>query len=112
MIYKPTFVEKPWGREIWLANEPEYALKLIEVGEGGRLSLQYHKKKKESVYVFKGKMRLLLGDNELLVEAGEAVHIQPNVKHRMEALEDLILIEVSTPQLDDVVRLEDDYGRV
>ncbi|MFC2154674.1 cupin domain-containing protein [Candidatus Altiarchaeota archaeon] len=111
MISKPRIVDKPWGRELWLAHEQEYALKILEVKKGERLSLQYHKEKKESIYVYKGKMRLVLGEEEMEMCEGDVVTVEPGVKHRMRALDDLVLIEASTPQLDDVVRIEDDYNR-
>jgi len=104
-------VEKPWGREIWFAHEREYAGKILEVDFGERLSLQYHKVKKESLYVFSGEVEVLLGDEKRVIKEGESFTINPGTKHRFKALTDVKLIEVSTPELDDVVRIEDDYGR-
>ncbi len=104
-------IEKPWGREVWLAFEDEYAGKIIEVKKGARLSYQYHEKKKETMYVLKGKMRLVHEEGETILEEGESVTIHPKDKHRIEALTDVKIIEVSTSHLDDVVRIEDDYGR-
>lgn len=104
-------VEKPWGREIHLAAEDEYVGKILEVKAGGRLSLQYHKKKKETMYVLSGRMKLTLGDETQVVGEGTSVTIKPGDRHRVEAIEDVRIIEVSTSDLDDVVRVEDDYGR-
>lgn len=105
-------VGKPWGREIWLAVEDEYVGKILEVKKDSRLSYQYHKAKKETLYVFSGRMKLGYDGGEDVYEPGESVTLNPGDKHRIEAMEDLILIEVSTPQLDDVVRIKDDYGRL
>jgi mannose-6-phosphate isomerase len=104
-------VEKPWGREIILAHEDEYAGKIIEVKKGHRLSYQYHKQKKETMYVLSGRMKLVYKGGEKILEEGDSVTLEPGDRHRVEALQDLSFIEVSTSQLDDVVRLEDDYGR-
>lgn len=108
-------VVKPWGREIWVAHTDKYALKIIEFNKGARSSLQFHKAKHEHIYVDSGVVRV---DEELDGEIvtseygpGEVIANPPLKKHRVEALEDLRLIEVSTPELDDVVRVEDDYGR-
>jgi len=109
-INEITIIEKPWGREIWLAVENEYVGKILEVKKGARLSLQYHKKKKETIYILEGKMKLIHKDGELILDEG-SITIEPGDHHRVEALEDLKLIEVSTPHLDDIVRLHDDYGR-
>ena len=108
-------VEKPWGREIWIAHTDKYALKIIEFKKGSRSSLQYHNKKAEHIYVDSGILRVEEKIDGKMVfniyKAGDVVENPPMKKHRSEALEDLRLIEVSTPELDDVVRVEDDYGR-
>lgn len=109
-------VEKPWGRELWVAHNEHYALKIIEIKAGARSSLQYHKQKHEHIYVDRGKLRVQLeqpGGTMATQEFGPGSVIEnpPGRKHRTEAVEDCRLIEVSTPQLDDVVRVEDDYGR-
>jgi len=104
-------VEKPWGREIHFAVEDKYVGKILEVKAGHRLSLQYHKRKKETMYVLEGRMRLTLDDETEVVGAHMSVTLNPGVRHRVEALEDTRIIEVSTSHLDDVVRLEDDHGR-
>lgn len=104
-------VQKPWGREIHFAIEEEYLGKILEVKKGKRLSFQYHTKKKETMYLLSGRIRLRLGDDEEEVEVGKSVTIAPGEKHRVEALEDSQIVEVSTSHLDDIVRLEDDHGR-
>ena len=109
-------VEKPWGREIWIAHTDKYALKIIEVKKGSRSSLQYHEQKHEHIYVDNGVLGMEL-ENEsgqmenLTLRAGDVVENKPGRKHRVTAIEDVRLIEVSTPELDDVVRVEDDYKR-
>ncbi len=109
-------VEKPWGHEeIWAETE-RYVGKILFIKQGCRLSLQLHRKKDESIRVASGRLRLELEDasgklctEEL--EPGESRRISVGRRHRFEALLDTELVEVSTPELDDVVRLEDDYGR-
>ena len=112
----PQRTDKPWGYELLWAYTPKYAGKLIFVKKGHRLSLQYHKKKDETLYVREGEalMELEASDGQLMrLEAspGDCFRVPPLTKHRIEALEDTTLFEVSTPELDDVERLEDDYGR-
>ena len=109
-------VEKPWGREIWVAHCADYALKIIEFNQGARSSLQYHRVKHEHIYVDSGRLRMSLqqADGAMTVAEygpGAVLEVVPGRRHRVEALEDTRLIEVSTPQLDDVVRVEDDYAR-
>jgi len=104
-------VEKPWGREIWLVVEKEYAGKILEIKKGARTSLQYHRKKKESIYVHEGELKIIHPEGETIVKKGQSITLKPGDRHRLVAMEDLILIEISTPELEDVVRLEDDYGR-
>lgn len=105
-------VDKPWGREIWWALHHAYCGKRIEIIAGHALSLQYHEHKHETLYFLSGTVRLRLGHDEYTVHAGCAAVVAPGVVHRIEALTDAIIFEVSTPELDDVVRLEDRYGRV
>lgn len=105
-------VAKPWGREIWWAMAPSYAAKRLEVRAGHALSLQYHERKHETLYFLEGVVRLRLGTGERTVTVGDVAVIPPGTIHRMEALTDAIVFEVSTPDLDDVVRLEDRYGRI
>jgi mannose-6-phosphate isomerase-like protein (cupin superfamily) len=104
-------VEKPWGREIHFAVEDEYVGKILEVKAGHRLSLQYHRKKKETMYLLKGTVRMSVDGETEPVGEGKSVTLKPGVRHRIEALEDARIIEVSTSHLDDVVRVEDDHGR-
>ncbi|MGZ4339185.1 MAG: cupin [Gaiellaceae bacterium] len=110
-------VEKPWGHELIWALTDVYCGKVLFVKAGQSLSLQFHREKDESWLVQSGRVKLELGDageSVLLHEvvgAGAAFHYQPGTVHRVTALEDTTIVEVSTPQLDDVVRLEDAYGR-
>jgi len=109
-------VEKPWGRETWVAHTDKYALKIIEFNKGSRSSLQYHVKKHEHIYVDSGKLQMErendAGEMEtLILGPGDVVENEPGRKHRVTALENVRLIEVSTPELDDVVRVEDDFNR-
>ncbi len=111
-------IEKPWGwEELWALTD-RYAGKVLHINKGHRLSLQYHEEKEETIRVLSGRLRLGIrpaGETEpvqLILEVGEVYHIAPGVVHRMEAMEgDCEVLEVSTPELDDVVRLEDDYQR-
>lgn len=107
---------KPWGREIWFAYTDQYAGKILEITKGHRYSLQYHEKKRETQYVYSGKVKLTWGKSEdqleeRILEPGEKVEVHPFMIHRLEALENSEVVEVSTPELDDVVKLDDDYGR-
>ena len=109
-------VEKPWGYELIWAKTADYVGKILHINKGHKLSLQYHKVKEETILVSSGKMTLVFEDEkgemqEILLSAGEAHHIPTGRKHRMVAVEDCDVFEVSTPHLDDVVRLEDGYGR-
>jgi quercetin dioxygenase-like cupin family protein len=113
---EPKRVEKPWGHEVWWAQTPQYAGKILVVKEGQALSVQLHRQKDESSYLFSGRMRLRSGASkehleERILEPGESWRIEPGTIHSVEALEDSVIFEVSTPQLDDVVRLSDRYGR-
>jgi mannose-6-phosphate isomerase-like protein (cupin superfamily) len=113
---KMKIVEKPWGREIWVAHTDKYAFKIIEIKQGTRSSLQYHVKKHEHLYVDRGVLQIEWENEQaqmetLILRAGEAIENKPGRRHRATALEDLRLLEVSTPELDDVVRVEDDYRR-
>ncbi len=108
---RPEIVEKPWGREIWYAHNDRYAGKVLEVERGHLLSLQKHRVKHETLYLQSGRMRFTLGEEVFEWTPGEVVVIPPETVHRMEALEESVILEVSSPELDDVVRLEDRYGR-
>jgi mannose-6-phosphate isomerase-like protein (cupin superfamily) len=111
-------VEKPWGWELIWALTEQYCGKLIFVRAGQSLSLQFHKEKEESWYVQHGRAELeLAAAGEGLTESevvfpGAAFHFRPGTVHRLTAIEDTLVLEVSTPEIDDVVRLEDRYGRV
>jgi quercetin dioxygenase-like cupin family protein len=109
-------VDKPWGHEIIWAVTDRYVGKVLHVKKGERLSLQYHQKKDETVMVWQGRIRFehfAAGEAPQATEMGpgEAFHVTPGLRHRMVALEDTDIFEVSTTELDDVVRLEDAYGR-
>ena len=108
--------EKPWGHEVWFAHTDKYAGKILVVKKGARLSLQYHEKKTETQYVFEGKVKLTYGTDEknlqeMILNPGDKYDIYPYTIHRVEGLEDSKIFEVSSPELDDVVKLADDYGR-
>jgi mannose-6-phosphate isomerase-like protein (cupin superfamily) len=108
-------VPKPWGYELIFAKTERYVGKILHIDRGESLSLQYHEIKEETLFVVAGELKLTIevdGERrELPLRAGEAFHIAPRMIHRMEAIEDTDIAEVSTPELDDVVRLEDRYGR-
>jgi len=104
-------VKKPWGYEKWIAITDRYVLKEIFMRTGFRSSLQYHKVKEETNYVLSGKGILHCGDGRLVLEKGVSFHIFPNEVHRVEAATDLTMIEASTPEVDDIVRVQDDYNR-
>jgi mannose-6-phosphate isomerase-like protein (cupin superfamily) len=112
----PRLVEKPWGYEIIYAVTPHYCGKLLLVRAGEELSLQYHCRKDETLYLTEGLAEVAIGElgeasvTEVL-RPGSAVHVPPGTVHRLHALQDSVFLEVSTPELDDVVRLEDRYGR-
>ncbi len=115
--FAPERVDKPWGYELVWALSDDYCGKILFVKAGERLSLQFHKVKDETIYVQQGRIELEIGapgtavrDCEVVV-AGASYRIKPGMVHRWRALEDSIVLEASTPQLDDVVRLEDEYGR-
>lgn len=111
-----TKVEKPWGYELIWAKTGQYVGKVLHVNKGHQLSLQYHREKEETIFLAKGRMTFVFEETpgkliEIDLREGEAHHIPPNRQHRMIAVEDCDIFEVSTPQLDDVVRLQDSYGR-
>jgi mannose-6-phosphate isomerase len=115
--FVPRRVEKPWGYELIWALTDDYCGKLLFVRAEHSLSLQFHREKDEAWYVQSGRARLELGEAgqaalaEEIVSAGASFRLPPGTVHRITALEDTTVLEVSTPHLDDVVRLEDDYGR-
>jgi mannose-6-phosphate isomerase len=106
---------KPWGFELLFARTDRYVGKLLSINKGEALSRQYHRVKDETIYVLEGRLRLELGASKdatvQVLEKGESFHVTPGTIHRFVADEDVLLVEVSTPELDDVVRLEDRYGR-
>jgi mannose-6-phosphate isomerase len=114
---EPQKVEKPWGHELIFAVTERYAGKLLFVRAGESLSLQFHNVKDESWYVLDGRAPRAVGapGERMLVREvvgrGASFHLAPGTVHRVQALEDTTILEVSTPELDDVVRLEDRYGR-
>jgi mannose-6-phosphate isomerase len=116
--FEPKRVEKPWGHEIWWARTERYVGKILHVKKGECLSLQYHNVKDETIMLQSG---LLLFETrpagqegelqKIQMKPGDVFHITPGTLHRMTAVEDCDIVEVSTPELEDVVRLEDRYGR-
>jgi len=111
----PYRVPKPWGHELIWAKTDRYAGKILHIEAGHVLSLQYHNKKDESIYVLRGEIILRLQQGDTLIERsmreGEAFHIAPKMVHQFEAVETSYLLEASTPEIEDVVRLKDRYGR-
>ena len=112
----PRKTEKPWGFELLFAHTSKYAGKVIFVKKGHRLSLQYHKEKDETLYIYEGKALLEIegSDGRMMskvVQPSQCIRVPPYTRHRLEAIEDTTFFEVSTPELEDVVRVEDDYGR-
>jgi mannose-6-phosphate isomerase len=112
------FVPKPWGQEEIFAETPYYVGKILTVHAGHALSLQYHQRKVETLRVLSGEGEFHLGElgagtplRVVPVKAGDVFHITPGTVHRVVATSELVILEVSTPHLDDVVRLEDRYGR-
>ena len=110
-------VDKPWGHEeIFALVDGKFCGKAIHVSEGHALSLQYHERKEETISVQSGRLRVEVGHDEQALEEfeltpGESIHLRPGVRHRVTAVEDTVMLEASTTELDDVVRLEDRYGR-
>lgn len=110
-------IEKPWGHELIWADSELYVGKILHVKAGQALSLQYHRQKDETIHLLHGEMRFWVGPavgrlEEVPLREGESYRIRPGTVHRMEAITDVDMLEASTPHLEDVVRLEDRYGRV
>ena len=103
-------VNKPWGYEKWI-HEGKYVLKEICMKAGLKSSLQYHRLKDETNYILRGKGVLYYGDMQLPLKKGVSFHIPPNGIHLVKAITDLLMIEASTPEVDDVIRLADDTNR-
>ncbi|MCH7875108.1 MAG: cupin domain-containing protein [Gemmatimonadetes bacterium] len=112
----PYRVEKPWGYELIWARTDRYVGKILHIEPGHLLSLQYHEKKDETIYVLKGEIifRVKVDDEltEIRMTEGDSYHVTPYTVHQMEAVTPADLLEASTPELEDVVRIEDRYGRV
>ena len=114
---EPRKVDKPWGYELIWAVTDSYAGKILFVKAGESLSLQFHNVKDEAWYILEGRAKLELSApgermlNNEVIGPGAAFHFRPGTVHRLTAVEDTTILEASTPQLDDVVRLEDRYGR-
>ena len=108
-------VPKPWGYELRWAKTPRYVGKILHINAGHALSLQYHNIKEETILLYSGRMRYEMEVDGTLqareLQPGDCVHVTPKTVHRMTAIEDCDVFEVSTPELDDVVRLDDRYGR-
>jgi mannose-6-phosphate isomerase len=108
-------IDKPWGFELIWAHTDKYVGKILFIKAGEALSLQYHRLKDETIYLFSGEMDLLLEEEGELkkhrIHPGDVFRIMPHIKHRMIAIKDSEVLEASTPELDDVVRLEDRYKR-
>jgi mannose-6-phosphate isomerase-like protein (cupin superfamily) len=114
---QPLVIEKPWGKEEIIEINRHYLVKKLTMKKNHRCSLQYHKIKCETIYVLSGRLRISYGDSPDVLKSkvlspGETITVQPGVIHRMEGVEDSIYLEASTPEMDDVVRLVDDYTRV
>jgi mannose-6-phosphate isomerase-like protein (cupin superfamily) len=112
----PSKTVKPWGFEVLWAYTDRYAGKILQVDPGQRLSLQYHANKDETLYLLSGRMQLDLEDDrgalvQHFVEPGQSFRVPAGRRHRIHALEACSVLEASTPELDDVIRIQDEYGR-
>lgn len=110
-------VDKPWGHELIFAETDRYVGKILNIDAGQALSLQYHERKDETIHLLRGTMRFWAGPSlegleQVNLETGESYRVTPGTVHRMEAVTDVDILEASTADLDDVVRLEDRYGRI
>ena len=114
-MHEVTRVEKPWGYELHWAKTDRYVGKVIHINKGHALSLQYHNVKDETIFLWSGTLLFEIEIDGVLtkreMQPGDAVHVTPKTVHRMTAIEDADVFEASTPELHDVVRLEDRYGR-
>jgi mannose-6-phosphate isomerase-like protein (cupin superfamily) len=114
----PYRVDKPWGHELIWARTDRYVGKILHIEPGHLLSLQYHERKDETIYVLRGEIIFRVQEpgrdalREVRMREGDAYHVTPHTVHQMEAITATDLLEASTPELDDVVRLQDRYGRV
>ena len=110
-------INKPWGSETVIEINKKYLLKKLHMKKNHRCSLQFHNLKKETIYVLKGKLKITIGSKKKKLQSkiyikGQSITIKPKVIHRMEAITDSLYLEASTPELNDVVRIVDDYKRV
>jgi len=116
LTHPDKIVDKPWGYELIWAHTDRYVGKVLYINKGESLSYQFHRIKDETIRLLSGVLELDIEKDgrqqKLLLARGESLHIVPLMKHRMISIEDCDVLEVSTPELDDVVRLEDRYGRV
>ena len=109
-------IEKPWGKEEIIEINDRYMVKKLTMHSGHRCSLQYHNFKRETIYVLSGRLKIVYGDKvstltERVFQPGESITLSPGVIHRMEGVDDSQYLESSTPEMEDVVRLKDDYSR-
>jgi len=112
----PTIIKKPWGQEELIEKNDRYMVKKLTMLSGHKCSLQYHKEKRETIYVLSGKLNIYTGRDKNFLEvkeyeAGDNITIPPGLIHRMEGVEECTYLEASTPEIEDVVRLVDDYNR-
>tara|TARA_B110000444_G_scaffold254792_1_gene287896 strand:+ start:501 stop:842 length:342 start_codon:yes stop_codon:yes gene_type:complete len=110
------FIEKPWGSEEVIEINEKYMVKKLTMKKNHRCSLQYHDFKKETIYVLSGDLKILIGKDKNNLEtkvytAGDSITIDPGIVHRMEGVTDSVYLEASTPEMEDVIRLSDDYKR-
>jgi mannose-6-phosphate isomerase len=110
-------IKKPWGSETVIEINKKYLLKKLFMKKNHRCSLQFHNYKKETIYVLKGRLKIIIGKNKNKLRSktykkGDSITIKPKMIHRMEAITDALYLEASTPEMHDVVRIIDDYKRV
>lgn len=110
-------INKPWGSETIIEINKNYLLKKLFMKKNHRCSLQFHNFKKETIYVLKGKLKIITGTNRKNLKSkiyikGQSITIKPKIIHRMEAINDSLYLEASTPEIDDVIRILDDYKRI
>lgn len=101
-------VRKPWGKELWIAQEKEYGGKILFIRENNHTSQHYHKDKKETIYCFKGQVDIFLSNKVVTLKEGESITLPPRTVHRITGKTDSVLFEVSTAQLADIVRLKEE----
>ena len=104
-------IMKPWGYEIIIAHTDRYAGKILHIKAGEETSLHYHAKKKETIYLYKGAIKVETKNKTEILKTGGSIEILPGALHREKAIIESELIEVSTPEINDIVRVEDKYGR-